>query len=518
MRRQQVQQRHLLGNTFSMEQLLTSANVPNYEGIRIFDGARDPWNYDDSGNILKHTLCQIEVDRQRAITARVDRDGKIDPGALRDPWQPLRELSSNLLPHLRFERIDSANRDQVRVLWKVHGLDTLVDLDDLSSGEKSIIQMFYPLVEREIKSLIKEIESGPQAAQQRPELAVLIDEPELHLHPNLQFKVIDYLRVLTSGLSTQVIVATHSPTIVEYASFEELYLLKPVELVAADENQLAQVADNNERLGLLRQLFGTTTNLTSLQSLVVVEGVEESRGRRVVPDRKVYRALHEKFDRVTILPGGGKAECKALLRALRDVLPRLSPRLRVVALLDSDAEGGPADPDVKLLPVSMIENFLLDHDVIWEVIQSVLEKTSLKTVDDLSAALDKVLDECHDGEVGRQAAAILGPAHFYPPSDVAVVEAKATDFVAAVTAQYSKEQLDSASIKASEIVKQLQDTKQRREHFHGKKALEAFYARHLHQTGLSKVVFVFEAARHARRRKSVVTFFNQFFEELLNRK
>ena len=157
-------------------------------------------------------MCQIEVDRQQAITARVDRDGKIDSGALRDPWKPLRELVSNLLPHLRFELIDSANRDQVRVLWRVHGLDTLVDLDDLSSGEKSIIQMFYPLVEREIKALTKEIASGPQAAQQRPELAVLIDEPELHLHPNLQYKVIDYLRVLTSGVSTQVIVA---PTLLQ---------------------------------------------------------------------------------------------------------------------------------------------------------------------------------------------------------------------------------------------------------------------------------------------------------------
>jgi hypothetical protein len=48
----------------------------------------------------------------------------------------------------------------------------------------------------------------------------------------------------------------------------------------------------------------------------------------------------------------------------------------------------------------------------------------------------------------------------------------------------------------------------------GKKVLARFYAQHLRQTPLSKVVFVFEAARHASRRKSVVTFFNSFFEEL----
>ena len=34
-----------------------------------------------------------------------------------------------------------------------------------------------------------------------------------------------------AGGRMQVIVTTHSPTIVEYASFEELFLLRPVEAV-----------------------------------------------------------------------------------------------------------------------------------------------------------------------------------------------------------------------------------------------------------------------------------------------
>jgi putative AbiEii toxin of type IV toxin-antitoxin system len=203
MRKQTVQQRHLMTQTLSYENILSSQNVSGFEGIRLFDGTRDPWGYDESANFLKHTLCQIEVERLQAIGARVDRYGEIPKGSLVDPWKPLRELTSNLLPHMSFERIDGTNRDQVRVLFRVHRLDTLVDLDDLSSGEKSIVQMFYPLVERDIKALVKEIEAGPPS-QDRPESCVLIDEPELHLHPNLQIKVLDYLRVLTNDRRAQV--------------------------------------------------------------------------------------------------------------------------------------------------------------------------------------------------------------------------------------------------------------------------------------------------------------------------
>lgn len=514
MRRQQVQSRHLLAPSISFESLLSSPHIHGFEGIRIFDGARDPWGYDDSANYLKHALCQIEVDRQQAITAKVDRDGGIAPGTLIDPWKPLRELTQNLLPHLAFAKIDSTNRDQVKVLWRVHGLDELVDLDDLSSGEKSIIQMFYPLVEREVKSLVQEIDSGPQTVE-RPEFCVLIDEPELHLHPNLQLKVLDYLRVLSSAAHTQIIVATHSPTMVEYASFEELFLLKPVELADSEHNQLAQVAGDDERLAFLRGVFGSTSNLTALQPIVVVEGVSERDAQKVLPDRKLYRALHPGFDRVTLIPGGGKGECKALLRSLNDVLPQFSNRLSAVALLDRDTETASGDSNIELLSVSMIENFLLDPDAIWEALQSVIEKTGFTTVDDLALGLDSVITSLEQREVARRMAAILGSSHFHPPTENDI-GAAAEEFLTGVQSRYSKPAIMEASQTATQKVETLRVTKRRREEFHGKVVLQAFYQSYLHKTGLPKTVFLFETARHARRRQAVLTFFDEFFDRLLS--
>lgn len=513
MRRQQVQSKHLLAPSISFETLLSSQNIPGFDGIRMVDGTRDPWGYDDSANYLKHALCQIEVDRQQAITSRVDRDGGIATGTLIDPWKPLRELTHNLLPHLSFAKIDSTNRDQVRVLWKVHGLETLVDLDDLSSGEKSIIQMFYPLVEREVKSLVKEIDSGPQTVE-RVEFCVLIDEPELHLHPNLQLKVLDYLRVLASASHIQIIVATHSPTMVEYASFEELFLLRPVELSDPEQNQLIHIAGDEDRLSFLRGAFGSTSNLTALQPIVIVEGVSERDAKNVLPDRKLYRALHPGFDQVTLIPGGGKGECKSLLRTLNELLPQFSSRLCAVALLDRDIDNASPDPRIQLLPVSMIENFLLDPDSIWEALQSVIEKTTFTTVDDVAAGLDLIITSLERAELARRTALLLGKTHFYPPTDDDIATAAAR-FVEDVQLRYSVDAITAASQAANQQVETLRSQSRRREEFHGKTVLQAFVQAHLHRTGMAKTIFLFETARHARRRGAVTKFFDEFFGHLI---
>lgn len=514
MRRQVVQQRHLMTQAFSLETLLSSQNVSGIEGIRIFDGSRDPWGYDESANYLKHALCQIEVDRLQAIGNRVDREGQILKGALIDPWRPLRELTNNLLPHMTFERIDATNRDQVRVLFRVHRLNALVDLDELSSGEKSIIQMFYPLVERDIKALVREIDTGPQNTD-RPPSCVLIDEPELHLHPNLQLKVLDYLRVLTSQHLTQVIVATHSPTIVEGATFDELFLLRPLEFVPPEDNQLVRIAQDEDRLAVLRSLFGSTHNLTSLQPLIVIEGAGDSTSGHTVADRRLYRALHPGFDRATVISGGGKRECVMLATALQQALTGFAPALKVVALLDRDINDG-NDEIVKVLPVSMIENLLVDPDVLFEAIESVLDRTTLRTVDDVTHALDRLLIDAESREVGRRTSAALGSAHFYPPSDFSEVAERARQFLTEVQERFSEGALELARRRAQEEIDAIRAAQRRREEFDGKKLLQDFFRQYLQTSTLSRQVFMFYAARRARRRRSVVAFFDQFFTELTN--
>jgi len=513
-RRQRVQHRYLLGPVISLYELLAGAETPRYEGVEIIGGARDAWGFDETTNYVKYALSQVEIERQQAIALRYDRTGEISKGAVPDIWTPLRELTTNLLPHLLFREVDTSDRTNMRVNWQVHGRDIVVDLDELSSGEKSIIQMFYPLIEHRIRQHLKDIR-GENIAEAQAEICLLIDEPELHLHPNLQLKVLDYLRVLAAEENIQIIVTTQSVTVVENATFEELFLLRPSDLAPPGENQLVQVASEEDRLGNLRNLFGTTANLTSMQPIIIVEGKEDAEGRTGPPDRKLYRALHENFDRVTIVSGGGKGECIKLRQRLSEAISTFARNLRVVALLDRDISEDTKPAGVLLLPVSMIENLLIDPDAIWEAIQSVVEKTPLKTVDDVEDALTKLLDNLEANEIDRHVIGSVAARTFRASPPLGEIRKQAEEHCSKLLLELSHDNIAGWTRKAQEKVQEVKEKHQRRELFNGKLIANEFYKQYLHNVGLPKSVFLFETARHARRRKSVRAFFDKLFQDLL---
>jgi predicted ATP-binding protein involved in virulence len=77
------------------------------------------------------------------------------------------------------------------------GKDGEIDLTQLSSGEQHELVMFYDLI-----------------FKVEPNTLVMIDEPELSLHITWQNKFIDELKQIVEQAQFDVLIATHSPTIV----------------------------------------------------------------------------------------------------------------------------------------------------------------------------------------------------------------------------------------------------------------------------------------------------------------
>lgn len=512
-RRQSVRMRHLLQNNIRMTSILSNATLPGFEGIEIPNRARDAWNSDEAGSYLKYSLCQIELDRQAALTARFDREGSISRAEIKgDVWDPLRELTENLLPHLKFDKIDVSNRDQVKCYFSAHNLADPIDIDDLSSGEKSIIQLFYPLLESRVRDHIEGLKtSGAQPAERR-EIAVIIDEPELHLHPNLQTKVLAYIRKASLDGQTQFILATHSPTMVEYATSQELFLLRPSELVSPNVNQLIQIASDDEKLQVIREVFGTTSNITAMRKILVVEGSAAHAGSRSTADARIYAFLSDRFGQVTLVAGGGKSECTSLVERLNTILKDVSPDLKSIALLDRDVDETPAHAAGVFLPVSMIENLLLDPTVIWVALTTVHHKLDVKSAEDIEAALDAILSEMETHEVGRRTKAAFGAKFFRLSDPVAEAEKQIDEFIASLRADFAKAKLDNAIADATERVAKLKDENKRREYFDGKLVLREFHNRHVHKTGMSREIFIYQCAREASKRRSVEKFVKELFE------
>ncbi|MCR4346937.1 MAG: ATP-binding protein [Sulfuricaulis sp.] len=481
-------------------------NIPSRE--------RDAWNFDEAQSFLKYSLCQIEIDRQAAIADRFDTTGAVLKADMPDVWAPLRELTHNLLPHLQFHRIDLTNRDQIKCLWHVHSKDVLVDIDDLSSGEKAIIQMFVPLIEHQVNRHLASMRGAGEVAALGP-VAVLMDEPELHLHPNLQAKVLDYIRALSLRESVQFILATHSPSMVEQAVNEELYLLRPAELTAGDANQLVRIASDEERLATLRAVFGSTSNVTALRTILVVEGRAADKGSRRPADGRIYGFLSDQFGQLTVLSGGGKSECQTLIRTLNELLVPIAPNLKAVALLDRDTlQDEPTGPGVMYLPVSMVENLLIDPDVVFKAIATVLHKTSFQTPEDVARAIDTILDELFDHEVSRRVKAAVSSRTFRIHDPVTEARRQVEEFAESILGELSQQYFEGVAREATENAGALKSAVRRRELYDGKKIIDEFFKRHLHDSGMSKEIFVYLCAKEASSRHSVSKFVQVLFGAL----
>lgn len=151
-----------------------------------------------------------------------------------------------------------------------------LDIDDLSSGEKSVIILFLPLLEHQLEERLASLTHAITATPDAPapeDRVILIDEPEQHLHPDLQAKVLSYMRSVSRSSPTQFVITTHSPTILDQAYDDELFVLSAP---SGDENQLRRIATSAERLEALKELTGSAYFLTTGRVILCVEGEPDS--------------------------------------------------------------------------------------------------------------------------------------------------------------------------------------------------------------------------------------------------
>ena len=97
-------------------------------------------------------------------------------------------------------------RAYVQPGWaQLAGADAPVRVSALPSGEQQILLLV-----------------GEAIRRARAGMVVMIDEPEMSLHPALQRVLVDYLRRFARAWDAQVIMATHSVEIVKALHSSEL--------------------------------------------------------------------------------------------------------------------------------------------------------------------------------------------------------------------------------------------------------------------------------------------------------
>ncbi len=141
-----------------------------------------------------------------------------------------------------YEGIDNTDTKEKRVVFKKHG--HRISADQLSTGEKQIVFRGAHLL-RYINSIIGGI--------------VLIDEPELSMHPKWQKKILQYYRGLftNNGQQTvQMIIATHSEYVIQSALNDRNNVLV---ITLTDENGIIN-ARNITTPNILPSITAAETN------------------------------------------------------------------------------------------------------------------------------------------------------------------------------------------------------------------------------------------------------------------
>lgn len=81
-----------------------------------------------------------------------------------------------------------------------------IEMDTISSGEREIINFIFGL-------FLEQLNDG----------IIIIDEPELHLHPTWQKKLIQILKEETKDKNVQIILVTHSSSFISYDILNNIY-------------------------------------------------------------------------------------------------------------------------------------------------------------------------------------------------------------------------------------------------------------------------------------------------------
>jgi len=107
-------------------------------------------------------------------------------------------------------------------------------------------------------------------------ISLCIEEPEAHLHPQLQNSFFRYLNKINSLTNIQLFITSHSPTLTSKADLESLILIQNTENNVVTHNLVNSFPEVDDQNFLKKFLDVTKSQLLFSKKVIFVEGITEA--------------------------------------------------------------------------------------------------------------------------------------------------------------------------------------------------------------------------------------------------
>lgn len=282
---------------------------------------------------------------------------EVGPPALPKPTNPVvpyNDLLQEILPGYSITTMDHEQAPTNLYVRLPQGHS--VPFSDLSSGEKEVFFILANFIRQDLSDAI-----------------ITVDEPELHLHPELSRRLIRTMLEIRPG--NQIWLATHNGEVFDEIGRDRTYF------VTRDSNtsfgRAVRATEAGEAEALLREMFGSSGYIGVGRALLFIEGITSS------VDRKVFSRLFASDGAaIKVIPAGGVDSLNRINAAILKIIEGGLSWMSFYALRDRDYLTSEEVADynahpsgrLRVLGRCHIENYLLDEAIISDVLIEVFDK------------------------------------------------------------------------------------------------------------------------------------------------
>ena len=337
--------RHYPGKQFDRRRLFEYPNIIKLDYIWSMAFNTSEIQYGD----MFEFLIQQRYHYFRQLGAYHHRAASGDSGlgdAPSDPLEPYDNLLQTLFSGYAFTE---SNEEAPSNLFVIIPSGEVIPFSDLSSGEKEVFFILSFFLRHDVTNAV-----------------IVIDEPELHLHPEFARLLVRTMQGIKPG--NQIWLATHNTEVIEEAGRDRVIYL------ARDADTLKSVVtlgtDETDAMRQLQNLFGYSGYIGIAKSVVFLEGIDSG------SDRKMFSSLlPESANKIKFVPSRSSENLARINTAILSILESNLASMEFYLIRDRDFLTPEAiqkysehfSGRMYVLNRYHIENYLLDDEAIAKV-------------------------------------------------------------------------------------------------------------------------------------------------------